>query len=100
MMLEGDESTEGFVKIGIGKILQGEYTVLVDGEETDNFTIQGDAKSEDAVIEISYPHSLHEVVIVGTQVVPEFPVVALVPLTALLGIIVVITRTNLRGRIV
>lgn len=100
MMLEGDESTEGFVRIGIGKILQGEYTVLVDGAETDNFTIQGDAKSEDAVIEISYPHSSHEVVIVGTQVVPEFPVVALVPLAALLAIIVVLTRTNLRSRIV
>lgn len=83
--------------VTIGSILEGPYTVMVDGEATTDFQESTDA---DGVKTISVPHAsgAHEVSISGTQVVPEFPVAALGAIAATVGVVAVLGRARFFNR--
>ena len=85
----GSETT-----VNIGAILEGPYTVMIDGEESTDFE---ESTSEDGVSTISVPHAsgAHEVMITGTQVVPEFPVALLGVLAATVGLVAVVGRSRI-----
>jgi hypothetical protein len=80
--------------VSVGSVLQGPYTVMVDGEASEDFEESTDA---DGVTTISVPHAsgAHEVTITGTQVVPEFPIAVLGIVAAVIAIITVAGRTSL-----
>ncbi|MGI0012692.1 MAG: hypothetical protein ACREBU_04500 [Nitrososphaera sp.] len=81
----------------VGTVLEGPYTVMVDGQAT-----QVEEGQDGGVSTITVPHSsgAHEITITGTQVVPEFPFAAVGIAAALIGIVTVIGRTKLiKGRI-
>jgi len=76
LTVSGENGTAGYTFIPIGRFLQGPYVVMVDGIERtrDCKTINdetGDGAS--STIQLSYHHSSHQIVITGTNVVPEFP---------------------------
>jgi len=95
--VEGQTGTKGSTEIPIGKVLEGPYTVMIDGQTTTDFEV-ADEGTTDAVMTISYTHSTHDISISGTNVVPEFPVVMIGVIAALIGTVAVIGRTNLRNR--
>jgi hypothetical protein len=78
-------------------VLEGPYTVTIDGQVTTDFEVANEG-SVDAVMTISYGHSEREVTITGTQVVPEFPVVALGAVAAAIGAVTILGRTRLFKR--
>jgi hypothetical protein len=80
--------------VSVGSVLQGPYTVMVDGEESTDFQ---ESTNADGVTTISVPHAsgAHEVTITGTQVVPEFPIAVLGIVAAVIAIITVAGRTSL-----
>jgi hypothetical protein len=85
--------------VSIGSVLEGPYTVMVDGQATQNFQ---ESTGSDGVKTISVPHAsgAHEVTITGTQVVPEFPIAMLGVIAAVIAAITVVGRTRLvKGRI-
>jgi hypothetical protein len=84
--VDGEEGTEGVTEITIGRILEGPYTVTIDGEETTDFEVT--ERETGNVIRLSYNHGVQGVTITGTNVVPEFPVAAIALATAIVGIIV------------
>jgi hypothetical protein len=43
---------------------------------------------------LTYTHSSHDVVITGTNVVPEFPIGVIGAVAAVIGIIAIMTRTK------
>ncbi len=88
---DGETGTRGTTEIEIGKMLEGPYTVTVDGQTTTDFEVANEG-SVDAVMTISYTHSERDVEITGTQVVPEFPVFVLGAIAATIGIVAVLTR--------
>ncbi|HEY7733430.1 MAG TPA: hypothetical protein VIB07_01420 [Nitrososphaera sp.] len=94
---EGETGTRGTTEIEIGKVLEGPYTVTIDGQVTTDFEVANEG-SVDAVMTISYGHSEREVTITGTQVVPEFPVVALGAVAAAIGAVTILGRTRLFKR--
>jgi hypothetical protein len=94
---EGETGTEGTTEIEIGKMLEGPYTVTIDGQATTDFEVANEG-SVDAVMTISYSHSERDITITGTQVVPEFPVVALGAVAAAIGVVSVLGRTRLFKR--
>jgi hypothetical protein len=88
------DGTGAETMIAVGSVLEGPYTVMVDGEETTEFEESTDANG---VKTISVPHAsgAHEVTITGTQVVPEFPVAVLGIVAAVIAMITIVGRTNL-----
>jgi hypothetical protein len=85
--VEGEEGTEGVTQITIGRILEGPYIVTIDGEETTDFEV-----TESGDITLSYVHGIEGITITGTNVVPEFPLVAIVLAAAIVGTIVATAR--------
>lgn len=83
--------------VSVGKVLDGPYTVMVDGQATTEFQ---EGTDDQGVKTVTVPHEsgAHEVTITGTQVVPEFPVAVLGVVAALIGIVAVLGRTKLIGR--
>jgi hypothetical protein len=95
--VEGMSGTRGTTTIAVQDILQGPYSVTIDGNTT-AFTIIKDDKTSETLIEVMYPHSKHAVVITGTQVIPEFPFPILgIAVASIMVLIVAISRTRLKG---
>jgi len=88
--VEGEEGTDGVTEITIGRVLEGPYSVMVDGDVTTDFEV--DESSGETVIRLSYVHGIDEVTITGTNVVPEFPVAAVALAASIVGIIAVTAR--------
>lgn len=88
--LDGEEGTEGVTEIQIGKVLEGPYTVMIDGEETTDFEVT-ESESGD-IIRLSYVHGVEGITITGTNVVPEFPFAAVALAAAIVGTIVATAR--------
>jgi hypothetical protein len=88
----GDETV-----VSVGKVLEGPYSVMVDGAATTDFE---ESTDDQGVKSITVPHGTgaHDVTVTGTQVVPEFPVVVLAAVAAAIGAVSVIGRTRLLKR--
>ena len=91
--VDGETGTEGTTEISIGRVLEGPYTVTIDGQTTTDFEESVSASGE-AMITISYTHSVHDVDVTGTNVVPEFPVAVIGVIAAIIGIVAIIGRTK------
>lgn len=89
--VDGQTGTQGSTHVPIGKILEGPYIVTIDGQETHDFQVTNEGSSE-AMMEISYTHSIHEITVSGTNVVPEFPVVVIGAIAAIIGVVAIIGR--------
>lgn len=90
----GDETV-----ISVGSVLEGPYTVMVDGTSATGVEESTDASGAKT---LTVPHSSgsHEITVTGTQVVPEFPVAIIGVVAALIGIVAVLGRTKfLNGKI-
>ncbi|MGI0014329.1 MAG: hypothetical protein ACREBU_12940 [Nitrososphaera sp.] len=92
--VDGETGTSGTTEIDIGTMLNGPYTVTIDGQATTDFEVTNEGTA-DAVMTISYTHSEHDVMITGTSVVPEFPIVFLGTIAAVIGAVIVVGRTRL-----
>ena len=90
---DGETGTEGKTEIEIGKMLEGPYTVTIDGQATTDFEVANEG-SVDAVMTISYTHSQRDITITGTQVVPEFPLASLGVIAAAVGVVAVLGRAR------
>ena len=86
---EGDK--EGTTHLFLGNVLKGPFVVMMDGEETQDFTTD----EQGNILEITYSSGNHEFSISGTQVVPEFPVVVVGLITAVVGMVAIIGRTKI-----
>jgi hypothetical protein len=93
--VDGEDGTEGTTEIGIGSVLEGPYTVAIDGEVTEEFEVTTDEATGETTLTISYTHSTHDVTVTGTNVVPEFPVAALGAIAAAIGTVAVLGRTKM-----
>jgi len=69
-----------------------DFIVLVDGEEAD--FEETDTTATERTLTIPVPAGAEEVEIIGTQVIPEFGILAALALAAAVGAIVVISRKN------
>jgi MG2 domain-containing protein len=93
--VEGETGTRGVAQVTLPKeLLAGEMTVSIDGrviaEDSNDVIVTSDTATE-MTLEINYPHSEHTIEIVGTSVVPEFPISMLVMVGALGSVIAAIT---------
>ncbi len=77
--------------IAVGAVLEGPYTVMVDGQAT-----EAEESQEDGVSTLTVPHSSgdHEVTVTGSQVVPEFPVAMIGVIAVVIGVVAVVGRTK------
>jgi hypothetical protein len=84
----GAEGTEGETTIEIGKILEGPYTVFIDGEPTRDFTLSRDDSTGLQSLTVRHPEGASEIEVQGVRVVPEFPLlIGLIFATALVPIV-------------
>jgi hypothetical protein len=92
LTVEGESSTIGIAEIYLGSVLRGPYTVMINGELVQYIPIRSDDGTEG--IKIVYTHSVKEIEIIGTAVVPEFPLTVLPILAAVLGASIFIARSR------
>jgi hypothetical protein len=93
--VSGQDGTDGIMIISINKVLEGPYTVSIDGQMINNFVVVEDDITSEKSVEIDYKHSTHDVVITGTNVVPEFPKAVIVSILSVIGLLAVLGRTKL-----
>lgn len=74
---EGLPGTDGISEITIGRVLEGPYIVTVNGEIWNDFDTLTQETPRESKMQIRYEHGISEVIIKGTQVVPEFPIDAM-----------------------
>lgn len=74
--VSGDDGTEGTTIISVGAVLKGPYTVSIDGLPITDFETMKSEVTGETSIKLTYGHSIKEVVITGTEVVPEFSAIA------------------------
>jgi len=84
----------GITEISIGKILEGPYAVTIDGKLITNITISKEETARDTILTISYGKNTHEIVISGTNIVPEFPISSIAVLAGLTGIVAAFVRRS------
>jgi hypothetical protein len=94
-MVDGQDGTEGTTEIAIGRILEGPYTVTIDDEMITNFEVIDGSSNSETMLKISYTHSIHEITVTGTNVVPEFPVPVLAAIATVIGVVAVLGRTRM-----
>jgi len=92
LIVEGESSTLGITEIYLDRALRGPYTVMIDGEPIQYIPIRSDDGMEG--IKIVYIHNVKEIEIIGTAVVPEFPLTVLPILAAVLGASIFIARSR------
>jgi hypothetical protein len=92
--VEGESGTRGMTIIAVQDVLEGPYSVTIDGNTTP-FTMIKDEKTGEILIQIMYPHSTHDLVIAGTQVIPEFPLPVVGIAASIIALIIAINRTRL-----
>jgi hypothetical protein len=90
--IDGNPGANGLTVVHVDSVLEGPFIVTIDGEETDSFVVAQDESSGQSTIEISYAGSPRDIVIVGTNVVPEFPVPIVGAIAGLIGIAAIIGR--------
>jgi hypothetical protein len=99
--VEGETGTRGVTQVTIPKaMLSGEMTVMVDGQavspDSNEVIVTSNTQTE-TTFEINYGHSEHEVAVAGTNVVPEFPLSALVMAAGIGSVIASIAIANKKG---
>lgn len=92
--VDGETGTDGATEISIGTVLEGPYTVTIDGQATTDFEVTNTPSGE-AMIMISYTHSVHDVTVTGTSVVPEFPAHVIGAIAAIIGVVAFLSRSKL-----
>lgn len=95
LTVEGESNTAGMTVMDIGKVLEGPYVVAIDGNPVDDFLVVDDEIDSSTVLTITYPHSVHEITVTGTNVVPEFPLGLAITIAVSLGAITVLFRTRI-----
>lgn len=88
--VEGERGSLGITDVYPNNILKGPYIVTIDGEPA--ITMQITRPDIGEGIRILYTHSIHEIKIVGTEVIPEFPIAVLPILALITGIAVFMAR--------
>ncbi len=90
--VEGNDGSMGMTEIHIGSVLKGPYTVLLDGNPIDAIEVTNE--SGEQVLKVMYMHSMREIKVVGTEVVPEFPLAVLPILALITGIAIFVARSR------
>jgi len=90
-----DGDKEGTTNLSLGSVLKGPFVVMMDGEVTQDFTTDEQGQT----LEMTYSSGNHEISISGTQVVPEFPVVVVGLIAAVVGMVAIIGRTKIFGNL-
>jgi len=91
--VDGETGTRGVTQVTVPKaMLSGEMTVTIDGQavssSSNDVIVTADTQTE-TTFEINYGHSEHEVAVTGTNVVPEFPVTAMIAAVAIGSVVAV-----------
>jgi parallel beta-helix repeat protein len=90
-LVAGENGSNGFCRTVIPRsVLNGSYTVLVDGQETPATELAG-SNATHAYVYFTYEHSTHEVIIV-----PEFLPVVILPLLIITAVVLVIAKRRNR----
>lgn len=96
--IQSPNDSQGYMKLAIPhELLGGNYTVLIDGKPSTVYNITA-ADANITSIETRYDPSAKSIDIIGTSVIPEFPVLppVLIAGITVLGIVIVITKKERR----
>ncbi len=96
-MVEGDDGTLGNLEITISRLLTGPYIVTIDGEPITPIEVE-DPETGEITLKIYYTHSIREIKISGTEVVPEFPI-AVLPILALITGVAIFMSRSIRSKL-
>ncbi len=90
--VQGETGTKGVLDIDIPKpLLSGDLTVMMDGQAMPQSDIIETDAQDHATLELNYHHSTHQIDIIGTNAVPEFPVSTIVMTIAIIGSVSLLT---------
>lgn len=92
--LTGTNGTEGVIIIPISRLLIGPYTVTIDGTQVTTFETSMNNSTGESWLKLNYMEGIQKITIIGTNVVPEFPILLIAVLVSAISSIVVIGRLS------
>jgi hypothetical protein len=90
--VDGEDGSIGMVDVYLSNVLKEPYTVTLDGEPVETIQIVDEEGNEG--VKIIYMHSVHDIKIIGTEVVPEFPIAVLPILALIIGVAAFMVRSK------
>lgn len=95
-----EESTNGFTLVAVKQVLGGPFTASIDGQLSSsmNFRVLEDKVNGTEFLRVSYTHGPHDIAIVGTNVIPEFPSTSVLLSTSLVTAIITIIGRRILGK--
>jgi hypothetical protein len=97
LKLTGTIGTEGVTIVPISRLLVGPYTVTVDGDQVSDYELNENSATGESWLKVNHLENTQDITIVGTSVVPEFPILLLTVLVSVLGPIVALSRFGFPG---
>jgi hypothetical protein len=97
--VSGQNGDTGTTELYVGRILDGPYTVTIDGEVADDFELIQDEQTNSSIIRINHDSNSREISVAGTNVVPEFPLPAISVAVVVTSAIVLLARFRQTGRV-
>lgn len=95
----GENGTEGVADVTVPKsLLSGNISVMMDGQSVPQNDVIETNTQDSTTLEINYHHSSHQIEIVGTNALPEFPLATLTLVIALSSILIFSLFTNKIGK--
>ena len=71
LKVEGKEGSESSTQLYIGKVLEGPYTVTMDGNPMDDVMVVDDKTTGETSVDLTYAEGLHDITIRGTNLVSK-----------------------------
>jgi glucose/arabinose dehydrogenase len=90
--------SQGSSMIYAGSILEGPYTVTIDGDTLTELNLTTDEATGNSILQIEYPPGVHDITVTGTRVVPEFPGHLMALMSATIGGIALMVRIWFGGK--
>jgi predicted secreted protein with PEFG-CTERM motif len=85
---------DGSTVIPVGNVLKGDLVVMIDGQITKDYEFVNDTTVQ--TLMLKYPSGTHDIAISGTQVVPEFGIMALLILmVSIISVIAISAKSGI-----
>jgi glucose/arabinose dehydrogenase/streptogramin lyase len=93
--LSAEDRASGTIIIPLGYVLRGPYTVVQDGNIISDIQVMSNPRTGVTTLKFDYEPATHEIVVIGTELIPEFSMTLIgILIVTPISAIIILSRSN------